>query len=210
MNTKRKIDHLVYGVHHLEKAITDFEELLGVVPVFGGYHGTEGTKNALINLGDECYLELLAIDQNNTAITAPRWMGIDELTSPKLIRWALKSNQLQKDSLYLESINKQMSTVKGGKRTTSDGHLLEWELTTPLATPEIELAPFLIDWKNTGNHPSHGLQEGCSIEGLLMGHPQPNTYSQLFESLEIPYKIEKKSEISIKALIKSPKGMVKI
>jgi len=62
----KKTDHIVYAVTNLEAAIDEFEKLSGLRPVFGGYHTTKGTKNALVNLGNECYLEILAIDEGNT------------------------------------------------------------------------------------------------------------------------------------------------
>ena len=71
----RRIDHIVYAVFDLDKSMDDFEELLGVRPIFGGYHKTFGTKNALINLDKGVYLELLAADNSNMDVQKPRWMG---------------------------------------------------------------------------------------------------------------------------------------
>jgi len=57
-----KIDHIVLAVPNLEEGILWLEKKLGVRPAYGGQHLTEGTHNALLNLGNNCYLELLAID----------------------------------------------------------------------------------------------------------------------------------------------------
>ncbi|MEL6718114.1 MAG: VOC family protein, partial [Bacteroidota bacterium] len=73
----QQLDHIVYAVPNLEEAINWFEENAGIQPVFGGYHTTQGTKNALLKIGAQCYLELLAVDKENKEIVSPRWMGID-------------------------------------------------------------------------------------------------------------------------------------
>ena len=68
----RQIDHIVYTVLNLDTAIADFDRKLGVRPIFGGYHTVFGTKNALINLDNGIYLELLAADETNTDVQVPR------------------------------------------------------------------------------------------------------------------------------------------
>lgn len=111
----------MYCIHDLETGCDYFEELLGVRPVFGGYHHMQGTKNALLNLGDGCYLELLAIDESNKDIKAPRWMGIDLLSAPKLTRWAVKSEDLESDSEILQTANREMGMIIKGARKAVDG-----------------------------------------------------------------------------------------
>ena len=54
------IDHIVIGIHDLEKGIASIEDLTGVKPVYGGAHPSLGTHNALISLGNRTYLEILA------------------------------------------------------------------------------------------------------------------------------------------------------
>ena len=142
-----KLDHIVYAVPNLEEAMNWFEAKAGIRPIFGGYHTTQGTQNALLKIGEKCYLELLAIDEENKEVTTPRWMGIDLITQPKITRWAIQSSNLQTDSKVLRTYNMEMGNITGGQRKKSDGKLLTWELTMPLAEPEVEVMPFLIDWQ---------------------------------------------------------------
>src|SRR5210317_1322238 len=99
--TTQQIDHLVYAVPDLEQAIIWFEEKSGVRPIAGGRHPTKGTKNALVNLGNQCYLELITADESNPSFTRSRWMGIDLLEEPKMTRWSLKSEHLAEISQIL-------------------------------------------------------------------------------------------------------------
>ncbi len=209
MNIGREIDHLVYVVKDLEAAMIWFEIKLGCQVTFGGYHTTQGTKNALINLGNQCYLEILAID-GNTSIPAPRWMGIDVFDEPQLTRWSLKSTDLQHDSQILKKYNPQMGEIKGGQRKTSSGNQLTWEMIMPLAKPAVEIIPFMTDWQQSAVHPTGQLPEECELIELELTHSSPHLIQKVVDELHINGTIKKGNEISIKAKIKCPNGIILI
>lgn len=207
---ERVLDHIVYAVPDLEKACGQIEKLLGVTPIFGGYHQTQGTKNALVGLGEGQYLELIAIDEANKDIPPPRWMGIDMLTKSQITRWAIKSTNLSHDALILQQANPNMGKRSGGSRKTNDGALLAWELLMPLASPEVELLPFAIDWSAAESHPSGQLSSACRLVELYASHPNPQLIQSTLEALHISLRIEQSETISIKAKIECPKGIVEI
>ncbi len=189
----------------------EFEKRIGVRPVFGGYHATQGTKNALINLNDGCYLELLAIDTTNKDIKPPRWMGVDVLTKNKLTRVALKSNSLQEDSIILKEYNSEMGTVNKGLRKTTNGNVLQWELIMPLATPEVEIVPFLIDWSKSEIHTSNYMADmRCELVEIYATHPNPEKYMDVLESLNFDMRVKTDKEVALKAILKTPLGIIHI
>jgi len=209
--SKRQLDHIVYTVFDLDSAISDFEQKLGVRPIFGGYHKTFGTKNALINLDKGMYLELLAADDTNTVAKPPRWMGIDVLTENQITRWALKSEQLDTDSSILNAYNTKMGSISGGSRSTVKGSLLKWQLVLPLPTPEVEIIPFMVDWSQTETHPNDELPNmGCKLVELYGTHPDPDQFGETFEKLGLEFQIKKAEKIVLKAILKCPKGTIKI
>src|SRR5690606_9108273 len=112
---------LAYAVPNLEKAVADLVKKLGVAPVMGGHHRSQGTHNALVHLGKGCYLEIIAPDPSNTDFSGQRWMGIDLVTSPKITRWAVKSNDLDRDAAYLATVDPRLGDLKGGSRKKPDG-----------------------------------------------------------------------------------------
>ena len=83
------IDHLIYGAPDLDNTIDDLERRFGVRAAAGGKHVGIGTHNALLALGPRTYLEVIAPDPDQPSPANPRPFGLDELTSPRLVGWAL-------------------------------------------------------------------------------------------------------------------------
>lgn len=207
---KRKIDHLVYCVPNIEQAIEDLGTRMSVKAIIGGKHLTQGTKNALINLGNECYLEILAIDEYNTKFKSSRWMGIDILSDSKITRWALKSNDIQKDAIHLNQYNPSMGNITNGSRLISDGNTLSWQIAMPLPGPEVELVPFITDWSKSESHPTDNLSHECKLLELILTHPSPNNTQELFNKMGIEITINKSKSTSIKAKIQTPNGIIEL
>jgi len=206
----RKIDHLVYAVPDLEQAMDWFEEKSGIRPIFGGYHTTQGTKNALVNLGDGCYLEFIAIDIENTKIQPPRWMGVDLIKQPIMTRWAIKSTQMELDRPVLQAFHPKMGQISGGQRQTTSGELLKWQLTMPLPSPAVEVIPFAIDWQYSETHPTKSLQQKCSLLDLEIGHPNVEILKEVLQKLELNITISKKRAPEIIAKIQTPNGVIEL
>ena len=204
----RTIDHIVYAVPNLEIAMEQFEKATGVLPVFGGYHLTKGTKNALVNLGNQCYLEILAIDDQNTNIAPPRWMGIDLIQQPLVTRWCLKSSNLQRDSEHLQRINPMLGVINGGQRKTSNGDILAWKMILPLATPAVDVLPFMVDWRKSTVHPTDNLLPTVGLERIQLFHPQPEKQNSILRNLQVEIDVQEAPTASIKMHLKTPKGLV--
>ena len=195
----------------MDAAIHEFEERLGVSPIFGGFHKTFGTKNALMSLGKGCYLELLAADDTNTEIPKPRWMGVDMLQRNQITRWVIKSNQLEADSATLKNKNSEMGTIREGSRNVANGGLLQWELIMPLPEPEVELLPFMVDWSTSEIHPADAIPDmGCRLIELYGVHPSPEKFKTIFEQLDIDFQIKTSKEIKLTAVIECPNGRIEI
>jgi hypothetical protein len=89
------VDHLVYATPDLARGVDDLERLLGVRATPGGQHPGLGTRNALIALGPDSYIEIVAPDPEQPAPSTPRWFGIDDLEHSKLVTWAAKGTDLE-------------------------------------------------------------------------------------------------------------------
>lgn len=207
----RKIDHIVYTVPNLEAAVEDLTQKLGVKPIIGGRHDTQGTKNALVNLTDGAYLEILAADEENTAISPPRWMGIDVLTGPKITRWALKSDDLAADAATLKRVDPALGEIKAGSRQRPDGSWLRWELIMPTAAPEVDVLPFMVDWSESDVHPHEVLPDmGCGIISLIAVHPAPATINGTLEKLDWRMPVLEAPKVELRLVLRCPAGIVEL
>lgn len=202
----REIDHIVYCVPDLEKGVDHIANLFGIEPVIGGNHLTKGTKNALLNLGKKCYLEILAIDEKNLDFRGERWMGIDLMDRPKITRWSLKSTELENDSRILSRQSLDLGIIDGGNRKTTDGRLLSWQMILPRSSPEVELLPFMTDWSLSAMHPTDSLAEGCFLESIELYHPHPTTIQTSITELGLDTKIKNGLTPQIVLKVITPNG----
>lgn len=207
----RKIDHIVYTVPNLEEAIAELEARLGLRPIIGGRHDTQGTKNALVNLTDGAYLEILAADDENADIPPPRWMGVDVLSRPRITRWALKSEDLTADGEILREHDPELGHTKAGSRQRPDGSMLRWELILPTSLPEVDVIPFMVDWSRSDIHPHEAMPDsGCSIIGLQLQHPDPERIRPVLQNLGVEVSVTKGEEPDIILVLRCPAGNVQL
>lgn len=165
-----RVDHLVYASPDLDLGISRIEELLGVQAIPGGSHEGLGTRNALISLGANCYLEIIAPDPAQPEHFSPRPFGLDDLQSPRLVAWAAKGTNL--DVLVQRAASKgiELGEVFTMSRQLPEGQILSWTLTFPVPTAGAGLIPFFIDWGKTP-HPSLSTPMGTQLLKLTIEHP---------------------------------------
>ncbi|MEL6717718.1 MAG: VOC family protein, partial [Bacteroidota bacterium] len=132
-----------------------------------------------------------------------------DINQPKTTRWAIQSPDLQRDSEALKIYDMEMGNITGGQRKMTNGKMLTWDLTMPLAEPEVEILPFLIDWQHSESHPADGLEQHCSLVELQLFHPQPERLQEVLNQLDLKIQIVK-GLTSISALIQCPKGLIRL
>ncbi len=138
-------------------------------------------------------------------------MGVDILSRNQITRWAIRSQKLQEDRKIILRHHEHMGTIAEGSRVTANGSELTWQLLVPLAVPEVELIPFAIDWSSSATHPCDVMPEmGCELIELYGTHPNPDQFVELFEALGLELQLIKSKEISLKATLKTPRGIFEI
>ncbi|BDG07309.1 VOC family protein [Anaeromyxobacter paludicola] len=95
------LDHLVVAAATLEDGVRFVEERLGAPLEPGGRHEGFGTHNALLRLGPDVYLEVLAPDPAQPAPLRPRLFGLDApdvrtalAGGPRLLHWVARTSDL--------------------------------------------------------------------------------------------------------------------
>jgi glyoxalase-like protein len=191
------LDHLVYATPDLEATCRDLESRLGVRASPGGQHPGRGTRNALISIGTKAYLEIIGPNPLQPE-TRPVWFGIDQLTAPKLITWAVRVDELE---VFVKEISPsvKLGAVRSGSRKTPDGTTLSWQLTEPQLEQGVGLIPFLIEW-HSPQHPADSAIAGPRLVQLRLEHPEPELIREQLNWLPVEVAIEQGSTPALVAM----------
>jgi hypothetical protein len=205
----RRLDHLVYAVPDLDGAVADLEQRLGVRATPGGQHPGRGTRNALIALGPESYLEILAPDPTQAAPAGGRWFGVDPNTPARLAGWAAKGVDLSRVAAAAASRGVPLGPVVAGSRQRPDGVTLQWTLTDPGLSAGVSLVPFFIDW--TGSpHPAATAARGPALESLRAEHPRPDLAHEPLAALGLDLPVDQGPRPALVATLRTASGVVEL
>ena len=198
-----ELDHLVFAGPDLAEAVGFVEGLTGVRPVPGGRHAGVGTANHLLGLGGSSYLEVIGPDPEAPEPEGPRPFGIDGLTRPGLVSWAVRTDDLDGAVRDAAAAGYDPGAPRPLSRRTPDGVLLEWRL-TPFPTDP--LVPFLIDWGDT-RHPSEGLPV-VPLRSLRAEHPEPESARAVLGALGVEIDVAAGDRARLVATLQGPDGEI--
>ena len=209
-----RVDHLVYATPDLEEGVRRIEDLTGVRASEGGSHPGRGTRNALLALAGDSYLEIIGPDPQQPAPAEARPFGVDRLAEPRLVTWAAQAPDIEQHVARARRRGFDPGQVISMSRDLPGGDRLEWRLTLPPAAAVASdegswLVPFLIDWGETP-HPSRTSAGGCRLVGLRAEHPQPETAQAALDALELPLKVELGAAVLLEASLETPRGSVRL
>lgn len=202
----QKVDHIIYAVADLDQSVKKFKEATDLQVFPGGEHQDRGTHNAILRIGDKTYLEFLAKKKSSQPFHSQTWMGLDLLQEDKITRWSLASDNVEQESLFLKKFKEPLANIVIGSRAKKDGSMLNWLMTSSMPAPEVEPAPFLIDWKNSV-HPTAELPLQCKIKSFSIEHSESDLLKKLLEKLACPLEVYTANESSLKLTLETPKGI---
>lgn len=199
------VDHLVLATPDLDAGIEFVRESFGVEPVNGGHHPVYGTRNALVSLGECCYLEIIGPDNKVLDTDEVKVFGIHALTDVRLVSWAARSAKLEElvETARHELID--LGAVTLGSRRQADGRELTWNFTDPLAARHGGVMPFFIDWGNT-EHPASTLPASCELLAIRLQHPHAREVRRRLAVVGLDLPVETAAEPRVAATIRTPKG----
>jgi hypothetical protein len=151
------LDHLVLATPDLAATVADFTRRTGVTPAPGGVHLGLGTRNHLVGLGGRSYLEILGPDPEQPEPAGPRPFGVDLLTGPRTLTWAISPPDLDTAVTAARARGYDPGPVRPMSRRTPDGTVLRWRLTDGDCAHPSGLVPFLIDWGDSRHPAASGL-----------------------------------------------------
>jgi hypothetical protein len=177
---RTSIDHIVITASSLAEGAEYVRQQLGVTLEAGGEHPRMGTHNCLLKLGDELYLEVIAINPHAERPGRPRWFQLDELEPgglPRLATWLARTSDIHAALAA--------SPIQVGKIEAMARGQLNWLISIPadggLALHGI--APGFIEWQ-TATHPAAKLRDqGCSLIRLEAFHAEARQVNRMLECL---------------------------
>ncbi|GGU28071.1 VOC family protein [Lentzea flava] len=187
------IDHLVYAAPDLDEAVTEVEERFGVRADGGGQHVGLGTHNRLLALGPRTYLEIIAPDPRQPEPELPRPFGVDGVTRPGLVAWAITCDDIEHAAAVAG-----LGEVIDGRRRTASGEVLRWRLTSNALTGGV--VPFLISWGDTPS-PALSAPAGLVLESLHVEHPDPELITPRLRALGADVEVRRAPEPGLVAFI---------
>ncbi len=179
--------------------------------VHGGSHPGVGTRNALLSLGDQSYLEIIAPDPAQTAFRFR--IDLPSLTEPRLISWAATGENLEAIRRVCESAGYRVLGPEEGARARPDGKKLRWTVLwvrSGFDQPGVEAMPFFITWEEGSIHPSQDSTPGCRLTSFRILHPDPVALHDAMQRFGIQADVERGPQVRLVASLDTPKGKVEI
>ncbi|GAB2786421.1 VOC family protein [Amycolatopsis magusensis] len=199
------LDHLVYATPDLGRTVDDLAER-GITLSPGGPHPGLGTRNHLAALGENAFLEVIGPDPEQPEPATRRPFGIDELTAPRLVTWAIQVPDLDAALDRARAAGHEPGDVVPMSRRRPDSVLLTWRLAFP---PDDRggLVPFVIGWGDTP-HPSHTAATGTRLVSLRGEHPDPASLVPVFAALDTELAVTEAAEPALVAEFATASGKV--
>ena len=179
-----KIDHLVIGAATLTQGVSYVKDHLGVDMPYGGVHTKMGTHNHLMRIGNDAFLEIIAVNHDIEAPNRPRWYGLDDPfirqqieIHPSLLTWVVNTRNIK-------NLIRQSTFSLGKAELISRGNL-SWYFGLPDDGRLLAggMLPYAIEWQ-TDKHPSANMADlGCSFYNLEIYHSNPRWLQSALSSV---------------------------
>ena len=202
-----QIDHVLLGIGDLQQGIDELERRTGVRAVFGGAHPGRGTQNALIALGGDHYLEILAPNPAETG--NPEAAGLLALKTLTPIGWAARSQDLAALRQSLQAKGTAVDEIRPGGRNLPDGSRLAWQ-TLGFTSPASPLLPFFIEWERGSAHPSTTSPAGCRLAAFALEDPAPEALRKTLRDAGLGVEVRPGKESGFRLSLACPKGTVEL
>jgi hypothetical protein len=191
-----RVDHVVYAAEHdgLEATAERLAKTIGVRPVDGGVHPRFGTRNMILPLAHERYVEVVEVLEHPAADKAPFGQVVRARSEAGggWLGWVVSVDDIheQEERLGREAVD--------GNRHRPDGVELRWRqigIRGLQADPQL---PFFIEWDEGAPHPSRDAHTTVTINSLQiagdpdrvrewLGLPADNTSSVIGFSFVAPH-----------------------
>lgn len=165
-----RVDHVVYAAEHdgVHATAERLAKLIGVRPVDGGVHPRFGTRNVILPLAHERYVEVVEVLDHPASDKAPFGQVVRARSAAGggWLGWVVQVDDIaeQEKRLGREAVT--------GNRHRPDGVELRWQQLGVKGLQADPQLPFFICWEEGTPHPSEDADTEVTIESLtIAGDP---------------------------------------
>jgi Glyoxalase-like domain len=211
--TGATLDHIVWACDDLGRGSERIERLTGMTPHFGGVHANGRTQNALLALGERCYLEVLAPVGRERADDDEWTRGARSAGEGRVLTYCLRSPRpLVELAAIAAARGWSRAQVQSNGRTRPDGVQLRWRWLAPVAVPFGAAFPFFIDWMDSP-HPAEPPAAATGGAGLRLhqfsvGHPQARELARAIAEFGCIVETHDAPITAFRVQLDSPRGRV--
>ncbi|GGC73655.1 VOC family protein [Chelatococcus reniformis] len=204
------LDHLTVVAPTLEAGVEHVRDQLGVEMVPGGTHREMGTYNCLLRIGDNTFLEVIAVDPE--APRAPTcWFGLgdshavarDWTAGRRLRAWVARADDLVRVLATHGALLGQRTRVSRGGRSW-------WFAVRPDGSlPADGAVPAAIDWGARRTPAPMMPESGVTLSSFTVEHPAPPALAALYDGLAIAGRPEIRPgpQCRLRATFRTPSGL---
>ncbi|GAC1470581.1 MAG: VOC family protein [Gemmatimonadaceae bacterium] len=177
------IDHIIYAAPDLDLAVAECSRRYGITPSPGGRHIGFGTRNALVGLGEDRYLEIVALDPEQDVPVQRRFLALETNSTPKFAAWCARASRpLEETVAIAREAGYDLGEILPMSRSNPDGTALSWRWTSPFADHAGGVLPFYIDWGDTPS-PASSLLPALTFLSLTVVHPDADRIRAVLDAL---------------------------
>lgn len=211
-----RVDHVSYTAEHdgLQATAARLAKLIGVEPVDGGVHPRFGTRNVILPLADERYVEVVECLDHPATDKAPFGQAVKARSEAGggWLGWCVRVDDISpvEERLGRPSVE--------GNRHRPDGVELRWRQIGVLGLQADPQLPYFVQWQSPpGLHPSQGTTGAVKLAALeIAGDPRrvgdwlDNCVEGPLEDVEVEWVAPEGAPGVVAAQFETPNGLVRI
>jgi catechol 2,3-dioxygenase-like lactoylglutathione lyase family enzyme len=206
-----ELDHLTVIAPDLAAGVAWVRDVLGVEPPRGGAHPQMGTHNHLLRLGDNLFLEVVAVDPDAPRPPHRRWFGLDDRAAVER-HWQAGRRlrcYVARCAGVADTIGTEGDTFGAPMRLTRGDLRWTFAVRTDGELPADGALPHLMDWGERGTPAPSMPDFGLRLRELTVETPDPDAVQSALDAIGMTGKpnIRRADTVRLSAKIETPQGV---
>jgi len=206
-----ELDHIAVVAPSLAAGIAYVHDVLGVEPVTGGKHPLMGTHNCLLRIGEDVFMEVIAVDPDVPQPAVKRWFGLDDQVAVQR-NWQSGHRlgaYVARCQDVAATIGSQGDVFGQSTRLTRGDLVWTFGVRSDGTLPLGGAAPHVMDWGPRGALAPNLKDVGLSLRELVVETPDPDAVHAALDAIGLVRKptIRRGPAVRLSAAIETPNGV---